>query len=141
MLVDCEVSDQARRAAGLGNIFDAWFQQVSTAQELVHAICSGEDKDKAGMFAMLVWTLWNNRNNKVWNDASKTGRNIGFKARQLWEEWNAVKKLQHGGQQLVPHQQLLRWQKAMHGSYKCNVDAGASTCNSRIVDTNLMCSL
>jgi hypothetical protein len=97
MLVDCEVSDRARRAAGLGNIFDAWFQQVSSAQELVYAICSSEDKNKAGMFAMLVWTLWNNRNNKVWNDASKTGRNIGFKARQLWEEWNAVKKLQHGG--------------------------------------------
>jgi hypothetical protein len=57
VLVDCEVSVEARRAAGLESIVEARVQQVNNAQEMVHAICSGEDKEMAGIFAMLTWTL------------------------------------------------------------------------------------
>jgi hypothetical protein len=42
-----------------------------------------------------VWVLWNNRNNKVWNDMADTGRSLGFKARHLWEEWAAIQQLQY----------------------------------------------
>jgi hypothetical protein len=37
-----------------------------------------------GVFAMLVWVLWNNRNNKVWNDANDLGQSLELKARHLW---------------------------------------------------------
>jgi hypothetical protein len=30
----------------------------------------------------------------VWNEASELGRNIGFKTRQLWDDWNAVQREQ-----------------------------------------------
>jgi hypothetical protein len=57
VLVDCEVSAEARRAAGLESIVETRVQQVNNAQEMVYAICSCEDKDMAGMFAMLTSKL------------------------------------------------------------------------------------
>jgi hypothetical protein len=70
-------------------------QKVSSAHTTIHAICSNEDNMKAGLFATVVWTLWNNRNNKVWNYVVEPGRNLGYKAKQYWEEWFMVQNLQH----------------------------------------------
>ncbi|MCI01011.1 polynucleotidyl transferase ribonuclease H fold, partial [Trifolium medium] len=89
------------------------------------AICQGESKDTAGLFAMMVWVLWNNRNNKVWNESKEEGRSLGIKSRHLWEEWHSVQHCQHDSPSPVQQQQQhLAWQKPPMDWYKCNVDAG-----------------
>ncbi|XP_045789331.1 uncharacterized protein LOC123884302 [Trifolium pratense] len=87
---------QARLSAGLDQFLAPFLLQASSVKELIFAICSGSDKELAGLFAMLVWVLWNNRNNVVWNELQDNGRNLGFKARHMWEEWISVQQLQHG---------------------------------------------
>jgi hypothetical protein len=47
------------------------------------------DRNTAGCFAMLLWILWKNRNDKVWNDVKETGRSLGFKALQAWQQWSS----------------------------------------------------
>jgi ribonuclease HI len=123
VICDCVVSVQARQAAGIAMQLQQRFQASSTVRDLIFNICINEDKDTAGIFAMVVWTLWNNRNNKVWNDTNDPGRSIGLRARHLWEEWFAVQQLQHGTTGSEHVQQLLSWQKPSQGWYKCNVDA------------------
>jgi hypothetical protein len=49
---------------------------------LILAICHDEDYNTAGQFAMLLWTLWNNKNDKVWNGTQEAGRRLGYKALQ-----------------------------------------------------------
>ncbi|PNX91325.1 cytochrome p450, partial [Trifolium pratense] len=77
------------------------------------------------MFGM---TLMNSLlcNNKVWNDTHETGHSLGFKARQLWEEWFSIQHVQQGRQndQQQQQQQQVNWQKPSIGWYKCNIDAG-----------------
>ncbi|MCH93246.1 cytochrome P450 [Trifolium medium] len=80
-------------------------------------------KDTAGMVAMLVWVLWHNKNNRVWNDDHEPGRNLGFKARHMWEECSAVQHMQQR-RQSEQQQQHVNWQKPSPGWFKCNVDAG-----------------
>ncbi|PNY01265.1 pentatricopeptide repeat-containing protein, partial [Trifolium pratense] len=63
VLFECETSIQARQSAGLVHTIESRLQQNTNASQIIHMICSTEDKTTAGMFAMLVWTLWNNRNN------------------------------------------------------------------------------
>ncbi|KAK2444482.1 hypothetical protein QL285_015507 [Trifolium repens] len=124
VVCDCNVSVQARQAAGIDMQLWPRFQNASSARDLIFDICSHEDKVTAGMFAMVVWTLWNNRNNKVWNDTNDPGRNLGFKVRHLWEDWYDVQQVQHDAGGLNQNQQALAWQKPILGWYKCNVDAG-----------------
>jgi hypothetical protein len=95
-------------------------QKVSSAHTTIHAICSNEDNMKAGLFATVVWTLWNNRNNKVWNYVVEPGRNLGYKAKQYWEEWFMVQNLQHVHASSA-QQQHNNWQAPPHGWFKCNV--------------------
>ncbi|PNX67203.1 ribonuclease H, partial [Trifolium pratense] len=72
MLFTCNVSVQARQAAGLEITLSHRVQHMQSAKEVIFSICAGEDRDTAGMVAMLIWVLWNNRNNKVWNDTHET---------------------------------------------------------------------
>ncbi|MCI69753.1 hypothetical protein A2U01_0091016, partial [Trifolium medium] len=39
-------------------------QQHHTVHDVIKAICHDLDKDTAGQFVVLMWVLWNNRNDK-----------------------------------------------------------------------------
>ncbi|KAK2417369.1 hypothetical protein QL285_039676 [Trifolium repens] len=65
VVFSCNNSVEARHAIGLDNLILPRLQQQQTIKEAIFSICQGVDKDTAGLFAMLVWVLWNNRNNVV----------------------------------------------------------------------------
>jgi ribonuclease HI len=121
---NCVASRQVWQTAGLEALIQPRLQQVNNTSSLIFAICSGVDKEKAGIFATVMWVLWNNRNNKVWNDVAESGISLGFKALQTWEEWFMVQNMQHGRQNTTQQQPNIVWQKPSFGWYKCNVDAG-----------------
>jgi hypothetical protein len=123
VVYNCAANNDVWQSAGLQDLVRAQIQHCSSAQAVILAICSGEDKLKAGLFATTVWTLWNNRNNKVWNDVAESGRTLGFKAKQYWEEWIMVQNLQQH-QLPIMQQQPTTWDVPPYGWLKCNVDAG-----------------
>jgi ribonuclease HI len=125
ILFNCTASLEAWQSAGLNDVFARRIQHGVDARTIIHEICSCEDAEKARMFAMVAWVLWNNRNNKVWNEVAEPARNLGFKAKHMWEEWYTVFKQQQQGRiSLAGHQHATTWEKPIQGWYKCNVDAG-----------------
>ncbi|MCI35846.1 hypothetical protein A2U01_0057067, partial [Trifolium medium] len=90
-------------------------QQNCNAVDVILDIYSAENKETAGTFAMLLWVLWNNRNNRVWNDMHEPGTTLGVKAQHLWAEWFSVTQVQHSRHQTEQHQQVTRWEKPAHG--------------------------
>jgi ribonuclease HI len=104
-------------------LFTRRVQHAADVQTVIHAICTHEDKEIAGRFAMAVWVMWNNRNNKVWNDVAEPGRGLGIKAKLLWEDWKLAQHQQHDRHQIMQQQHTITWQKPIQGWYKCNVDA------------------
>jgi hypothetical protein len=112
ILCDCVVSLQVRQAAGIDQRLLPRIQSAGNVREFIFNVCTQEDKDVAGIFAMVVWILWNNRHNKVWNEMHDPGRTLGFKARHLWEEWAAVQQLKRasaGAASALQTQQMLHW--------------------------------
>jgi ribonuclease HI len=98
-------------------------QQHDNVRDLIMSLCSAEDTDTTGLFAMMVWVLWHNRNNKVWNDTSELGRALGVKTRHLWEEWSAVHQVQNQHNSALQQHHNVRWEKPEQEWMKCNVDA------------------
>jgi ribonuclease HI len=123
VLFHCDVSIQSRITAGLEQFIVPQLQQNRNLCDLVLSICSANDSNAAGLFATLVWVLWNNRNNSIWNNTKEQGRSLGYKAKHLWEEWYSVQQVQSGQHAPVQQQHPLRWQKPPYGWYKCNIDA------------------
>ncbi|PNX90897.1 hypothetical protein L195_g047025 [Trifolium pratense] len=81
------------------------------------------DRDTAGLFAVLLWVLWNNRNDKVWNGSTEAGRSLGSKLGSSGVNDTRCRLNGNKGQ-AQQQQQVLTWQKPPTGWYKCNADAG-----------------
>jgi hypothetical protein len=124
VMFSCTASLQAWQTAGLGDVLARHVQQGLDIRSVLHNICVNEDKKVAGLFATVAWVLWNNRNNKVWNDVMEPGRNLGFKAKQLWEDWFVVYNQQPRGHYREQQQHVSTWRKPPQVWFKCNVDAG-----------------
>jgi ribonuclease HI len=123
VLFDCEASIFARQTAGLDHIILPRLQQLHSARDVIFAICSSADVDTAGLFAVLLSVIWSNRNNMVWNEDSEQGQMLGFKARQLWDDWHSVQLIHQGSTSSSQQQHIITWEKPLAGWYKCNVDA------------------
>ncbi|CAJ2668017.1 unnamed protein product [Trifolium pratense] len=125
IIFSCLVSTQARQSAGLDHVVTSWIQHVGTAKELLLTICQAESREVAGKLAMLLWVLWKNRNNSVWEDIKESGQVLGAKAMHLWQEWKAVQcTTSNKNTQPELQQQHTQWQRPQFGWFKCNVDAG-----------------
>jgi ribonuclease HI len=121
VFINCNDSLLARQAAGLDHLVAARAHRFHTLPELIFSVCNEEDFSLAGQFAMMLWILWQNRNEMVWNEKKEAGRSMGFKAMQQWHEWFDVQQ-----QRPITTQQqhVMSWQKPSLGWQKCNVDAG-----------------
>jgi hypothetical protein len=58
LIVNCPISIEARRTAGLEDLFIHHLSNSVTAADLILNICRTADRALAGRFATLVWTLW-----------------------------------------------------------------------------------
>jgi hypothetical protein len=85
-MLDCHDSKLAQQAAGLDGIISSQVQRFNIVKEVIMHICRYEDKAKAGRFAVLVWVLWNNRNDWVWNNEKEAEWQLGVKALCLWNK-------------------------------------------------------
>jgi hypothetical protein len=120
----CHDSIRAMETAGLKHVIESRLMRYNTAKELILHICQFESKDVAGKFAMLLWILWNNRNNSVWNNIREPSQNLGAKSVFLWQEWHAAQLIITRPVQTENNQQQTQWQQPPFGWVKCNVDAG-----------------
>ncbi|GAU47118.1 hypothetical protein TSUD_98950 [Trifolium subterraneum] len=92
-------------------------------EDELHIFFSNESSDTVGRVAMLLWCIWHNRNDKLWNDNVQMPRQIGRYAFDAWNDWYTVHHLQSNSVSGTTETDLVRWEKPPLGWVKCNVDA------------------
>ncbi|GAU26476.1 hypothetical protein TSUD_294450 [Trifolium subterraneum] len=92
----CAVARDSWCAASLSPVLHNDAYQQSNAMDRIFAVCNNESSDIVGRVAMLLWCIWQNCNDKLWNDNVQTPRQIGRYAFHSWNDWYSVHKLQKG---------------------------------------------
>jgi ribonuclease HI len=114
-------------------------------KNIIFDLCRTESISIISHFAMVVWCIWNHRNNWVWNGVKDSAKEVAQRAGHIIGEWRAINLLQDnnagsGGNSdmSLPAAtgcnisrddqaiQSLCWQKPRAGWWKCNVDASFS---------------
>jgi ribonuclease HI len=124
VLFDCEESRNCWTMAGLDTVISTRLDQFYEAKEVIFDICSKESKEVAGRVALMIWLLWNNRNQWLWNNEKRTATQLGVQALHMWEEWFAVQRFHDSTRVEEQVQHAQQWLPPRHGWIKCNVDAG-----------------
>ncbi|XP_062012631.1 uncharacterized protein LOC133729159 [Rosa rugosa] len=68
---------------------------------------------------MVLWALWKNRNNKLWNDSCQTANDLVLGSMTWLEEFEKARKLEKQPKQARNGK---TWKPALHGKWKLNVD-------------------
>jgi ribonuclease HI len=127
MFFDCDSVRDAWHEMGLSHIVQSRLPLFTNFRDIMFDICRHESKLVAGKVATLLWFVWQNRNNKVWNDSSLHARQIGTQAATYWLDWAAINSLlpeQHQpAQNAAAASFSAQWQQPPGGYLKCNVDA------------------
>ncbi|GAU22005.1 hypothetical protein TSUD_111440, partial [Trifolium subterraneum] len=118
----CAVARDSWSAAGLSSVLHNATYQQTNAMDHIFAICSNESSDTVGRVAMLLWCIWHNRNDKLWNDNVQMPRQIGRHAFDAWNDWYSVHKLQSNNVCGTTEADLVRWEKPALDWVKCNFD-------------------
>jgi hypothetical protein len=98
-------------------------QRATNVQSLIFEICRDEEETIVGTVAVVMWFIWNNRNNWVWNEVKEPTRGIAMSALHLIREWRAVNVVQQQHIGTVGAPNSLQWQQPSEAWWKCNVDA------------------
>ncbi|GAU50932.1 hypothetical protein TSUD_411290, partial [Trifolium subterraneum] len=118
----CAVARDSWSAVGLSSVLHNATYQQTNAMDRIFAVCGNESSDTVGRVAMLLWCIWHNRNDKLWNDNVQLPRQIGRHAFDAWNDWYSVHKLQSNNVSGTTEADLVRWEKPALDWVKCNVD-------------------
>ncbi|CAN1769951.1 Putative ribonuclease H protein At1g65750 [Linum perenne] len=124
LFLDCSVARTCWSKAGLAQVIDAslhnfqgtcaeWLLNIiaSNTEEVVHDIC------------MVLWSLWRERNARVWSNKHSTPEWIVQLGKDLLADWKQARSgssREEGDQRQRP---CAKWHPPKLGELKCNVDA------------------
>jgi ribonuclease HI len=127
LFFDCVATKEAWHAMGLSHVIQSRLDCFDNVRNLIFDMCRNENKDVAGKTATLLWFIWQNHNNLVWNDNKTSTQQIGVQTAQFWHQWVMVNGRLNEQHQHVQQQTTVnideQWQPPSIGYLKCNVDA------------------
>ncbi|KAK2436568.1 hypothetical protein QL285_021555 [Trifolium repens] len=99
----------------------------NNVRDLTFDIYRQEDDIDASKAAVLIWFIWQIRNNKVWNASNTCAVQTGMQAAAYWQQWASVNGILHKqnltNQQRTSANTACHWQQPPMGVLKCSVDA------------------
>nr|DAD19322.1 TPA_asm: hypothetical protein HUJ06_020785 [Nelumbo nucifera] len=86
------------------------------------------DWDKSGRACMVLWSIWSQRNSKLWRNNFKLPDHDVTGSLQLLHDWKQAQIQKRLGMVInLNHQGDGNWRAPPPGSFKCNVDATSFT--------------
>jgi hypothetical protein len=100
--------------------------------EIIFALLQAFNSDKSTLFMVTLWSIWQQRNNKVWRNKIELAQVVCERTTNLLLDWKNAQ--QYKKRNCMQQQQVIetRWQKPHTGRYKCNIDASFSVQQNKV---------
>jgi len=123
LLFGCQFNNEVWDVAGLKDVIGKQMTITSSPHSVIMDICASEDSTVVSNMAMVIWSLWYNRNNIIWNNKRSTSSQVNMMANSLWDDWRLENCIGENSTNNHSHNPIQRWVKPLEGWLKCNVDA------------------
>ncbi|MCH99278.1 cytochrome P450, partial [Trifolium medium] len=90
------------------------------------------NEDQAAHFMTVLWSIWQQRNNKVWHNNSELVQVVCARTTTLLVDWRGAQNQHSPNNSQLQHRSVTRWVKPQLGRYKCNIDASFSVQHNKV---------
>ncbi|XP_043813957.1 uncharacterized protein LOC110609368 [Manihot esculenta] len=94
---------------------------ASSLNEWFSLAFSSASVENASLMLMILWALWQNRNNVVWKGQGQTASGVFFMALNFLQQWKAARVVSSVSTIVDPARPI--WSPPPHGWIKANIDA------------------
>jgi len=78
--------------------------------------------DGVALFGCLLWSIWKQRNNKIWNDITDAQSYVFDRAKTMLEDWKTTRSIQDTSSNRQQSEQNVKWMKPNSSRVKCYID-------------------
>jgi hypothetical protein len=103
-------------------VTDAVAQEADVTSVILNLLQGLNDEDVAQVTTIL-WSIWKQQNNKVWNNTVDDQSHVVTHAEELICDWAVVRTMQYRAAGVQPGVDMNKWNKLLPGRFKCNIDA------------------
>ncbi|XP_043810323.1 uncharacterized protein LOC122723137 [Manihot esculenta] len=97
---------------------------TSSLNEWFSLAFSSASVENASLMLMILWALWQNRNNVIWKGQGQTASGVFFMALNFLQQWKAARVMSSVSTIVDPARPI--WSPPPHGWIKANIDASLS---------------
>jgi hypothetical protein len=113
-------------------VLQASEEQPDTAA-VIFTLLQQVDTDKAWIFGVIIWSIWNQRNEKVWRNKDTPQHIVISRAMNFLIDWKNIKTVQTSTSvDMQVEETVIKWKKPSSGRIKCNIDAAFPSNNNRV---------
>ncbi|KAK2382746.1 hypothetical protein QL285_070262 [Trifolium repens] len=80
-------------------------------------------KNDATLFACILWSIWKQHNNQIWNNVIDAQSFVFSRVVSMLQDWRVVRDAAVTSGTTTQAEVQRSWRKSMVGRVKCNIDA------------------
>jgi len=120
------------KCAGSINIWSMWNAYYSVnhildgyqdIKEVIFKTLQVLQQEDASLFGCIIWSIWKQRNNKIWKEVTDAQGYVFYRAKSLLEYWKAARSIQGSTVGREHPASNVKWIKPRPWRFKCNIDA------------------
>jgi ribonuclease HI len=120
------------RMCSFHSIIDNIIHQEQVVPRIIFQLLQVLLSEEASLLSSVLWSIWKQRNNRIWNDTVDAQSFVVERARSMFFEWQTVRKVIQKPSQQASQTGKTNWVKPNAGRYKCNIDAAFSNQHNRV---------
>ncbi|KAK6126239.1 hypothetical protein DH2020_040011 [Rehmannia glutinosa] len=123
LFVDCQFAQECMTAIGVDSYVKEWARTAESFEELMVKCLAHKDKGPISKFVMMLWSIWRQMNEILWNNAKKSLVGTVRIAECVLKEWLKFKCRNEAESATTIDRNMVQWTKPSNTWMKCNVDA------------------
>ncbi|KAK2362141.1 hypothetical protein QL285_087230 [Trifolium repens] len=132
LFLKCPSSKNVWSMTSFSQVVSNVVDNAAEAHTAIFNILQQLSKEDKAVFACILWSIWKQRNNQIWNNVTDAQNFVFSRAINMLQDWKAVRVVAAKPNSVQQASARNLWCRPVAGKVKCNIDASFPLGSNRV---------